>query len=143
MTILFKMEESSKIFLTNQGKKFLLNLRDNIPNIPYPNYWDLIGGGLEKDESPLECIKRECLEEIGYTPKNILFIETIEVPRHYLNPKDCRVHVFTGKIYKQIREINLQEGIDINYFSFEELKEIKFPYLWLDFIIKNKERLEL
>lgn len=134
---------SSKIILTNSKKEILLYQRDNKPGIPYPGYWDFFGGGLEKGESPLECIKRECLEEIGFIPEKILFIQTIEVPRHYLNPNDCIVHVFNGKIYKQIDEINLQEGTDINYFSFEDLKEIKFPYLWLDFMIKNKEGLRL
>lgn len=135
--------ESSKIFLMNPDKKFLLNLRDDNSDIPYPDYWDLIGGGKEGEEDSLTTIKRECLEEIGSLPKNISFIKTIKVPKHYLNPKKCIVHVFKGDIYKKINEINLTEGRDANYFSFEELKEIKFPYLWLDFIIKNKEKFNI
>lgn len=40
-------------------------LRDDKPIIPYPNLWDLPGGGREGDESPIDCVLRETEEEFG------------------------------------------------------------------------------
>ena len=53
-----------KVALINNGK-VLTVLRDNIPNIPYPNMWDLAGGGRESEESPYETMRREVLEELN------------------------------------------------------------------------------
>lgn len=35
----------------------------------------LLGGGLGDDESYEECIKRECLEEVGYTEADVKMLE--------------------------------------------------------------------
>lgn len=43
----------------------LVYLRDDKPTIPYPNQWDLPGGGREGDETPAECALRELHEEFG------------------------------------------------------------------------------
>ena len=40
-------------------------LRDDKPSIPWPNMWELPGGGREGDESPFECAAREVYEELG------------------------------------------------------------------------------
>ena len=45
--------------------KLLIILRDDKANIPYPNTWELPGGGREGDESPFECAAREVYEELG------------------------------------------------------------------------------
>ena len=47
------------------GDKLLTILRDDKSNIPYPNTWELPGGGREGDESPFECVAREVFEELG------------------------------------------------------------------------------
>ena len=47
------------------GDKLLTILRDDKSNIPYPNTWELPGGGREGDESPFECASREVYEELG------------------------------------------------------------------------------
>ena len=47
------------------GDKLLTILRDDKLNIPYPNTWELPGGGREGDESPFECVAREFYEELG------------------------------------------------------------------------------
>jgi 8-oxo-dGTP diphosphatase len=39
--------------------------RDNKPDIPWPDLWDLPGGGREGDETPEDCAVRETLEEFG------------------------------------------------------------------------------
>ena len=40
-------------------------LRDDKPTIPWPNLWELPGGGREGDESPFECVAREGYEELS------------------------------------------------------------------------------
>ena len=47
------------------GDKLLTILRDDKSNIPYPNTWELPGGGREGDENPFECVAREVYEELG------------------------------------------------------------------------------
>ncbi len=60
------------IAILYQDDKFLMQLRDDIPNIVYPGHWGLFGGHLESGETPDSAVKRELLEEIGYTPPNLL-----------------------------------------------------------------------
>lgn len=45
--------------------QILTILRDNIPTIPFPNTWDLPGGGREDRETPFDCVQREVYEELG------------------------------------------------------------------------------
>ena len=47
------------------GDKLLTILRDNESDIPFPNTWELPGGGREGDEIPFECAAREVYEEVG------------------------------------------------------------------------------
>ena len=47
------------------GESVLTILRDDKENIPWPNMWELPGGGREGNESPFECAAREVYEELG------------------------------------------------------------------------------
>ena len=53
-----------KIALICEGQ-ILTILRDDKETIPYPNMWDLPGGGREGNETPFECVAREVYEELG------------------------------------------------------------------------------
>ena len=48
-----------------KGAKLAVILRDDLPDLPYANHWDLPGGGREGQETPFECARRECFEELG------------------------------------------------------------------------------
>ncbi len=47
------------------GDRLVVIHRDDKPDIHWPGYWDLPGGGREKGETPLQCALRETREEIS------------------------------------------------------------------------------
>lgn len=47
------------------GGRLLVIRRDDRPDIPWPGYWDLPGGGREGSETPAACVLRETAEETG------------------------------------------------------------------------------
>ena len=66
-SIAFESGEHSRFYgakvIVFVGGKIITILRDDFPSIPYPNHWDLPGGGREKNESAWDCAARECYEE--------------------------------------------------------------------------------
>lgn len=54
----------TSIIFKNSRNEVLLFLRDDKPEIPYPNLWDIPGGHFEAGETPEACIVREMIEEI-------------------------------------------------------------------------------
>ena len=66
LDLLHKQMEFSgcKIALLCDGR-LLTILRDDFPTIPWPNMWELPGGGREDEETPFECVQREVFEELG------------------------------------------------------------------------------
>lgn len=47
------------------GQSLLVIRRDDRADIPWPDHWDLPGGGRDGDETPLDCALRETREEVG------------------------------------------------------------------------------
>ena len=46
--------------------RILTILRDDKASIPWPNMWELPGGGREDEETPFECVQREVFEELSF-----------------------------------------------------------------------------
>ena len=63
------IEASGCIFLSIDTGRILLQLRSN--NVTHPKTWGFFGGKSEKDERPIETLKREVEEEIGKWPKSV------------------------------------------------------------------------
>lgn len=65
------------------GADLLVIRRDEKPDIPYPGYWDLPGGGREGDETPMDCALRETREEVGLvlSPDQVSWSVCYERPR--------------------------------------------------------------
>ena len=95
--------------------QFLMQLRDNIPTIIYPGYWAFFGGHLDPGETPEEAVKRELLEEIGYTPP---FISPF---RCYCDSEVIR-HVFHAPLTVELNQLVLTEGWDMGLLTPEHIK---------------------
>ncbi len=64
----FVLGDKKKVdYITRAGAYLIPVCNKKIGVIKTEKGYFLIGGGLNKDESHEDCIKRECLEETGYT----------------------------------------------------------------------------
>lgn len=102
------------ILLLNSNNELLMLLRDDIPNIPFPDMWDIPGGKVEPGEIPEETVKREMMEEMGLKLENISFFKRYETSNLIDN-------VFWQRIDLNPDEIDLKEGQQIAYFTRDQL----------------------
>lgn len=95
--------------------KFLLQLRDDIPNIVHPGVWGLFGGHLEPGETPETAFKRELIEEISYeVPEFFEF-------KHYADSLVNRI-VFYAPLTVNLSQLVLQEGWDMGLLTPENIQ---------------------
>lgn len=109
------------ILMLNGNNELLMLLRDDIPNIPYPNMWDIPGGKVEPGEIPEETVKREMMEEMGLKLENFSLFKVYETD-------DLIDNVFWTRIDLTPKEIDLKEGQKIAYFSHKQLSCMKLAF---------------
>ena len=126
------MREVAKIILINSKKQIIMPLRDNKPEISYPNHWAEIGGEIELGESPIEAFKREIKEEISCKVYEIEGLGEV-----FNSDMDCKINFFKGKIFERLENIKLYEGQRLGLFTFEETKNLLIPKPLKDFITNN------
>ncbi|MGD0753924.1 MAG: NUDIX domain-containing protein [Bacteroidales bacterium] len=128
------MKKNAAIILENDKGEFLLYLRDNKPGIPFPGYWDLIGGHVEEGETPEEALVREVKEELDIDLKEYTFYKKFEclTGDAYDNIK----YIYYGKINLPIEEVTLLEGIRPRYFSRDEIPNVKFANILKSIIVE-------
>ena len=110
------MAIQAAIAILYQDNKFLMQLRDNIPNILYPGYWALFGGHIESGENPDVAVKREILEEIGYTLLEFSFFGC------YADEIGIR-HVFHAPLLVEFDQLVLNEGWDMALLTPEDIRQ--------------------
>jgi 8-oxo-dGTP pyrophosphatase MutT (NUDIX family) len=59
-----KISNTVAAIIRTPDRKFLLQLREEHPQIWYPGYWGCFGGALDPGERSLEVLKRELQEEL-------------------------------------------------------------------------------
>lgn len=116
-------------------------LRDDIPTIPEPNKWCLVGGQVDKGETFLEAVRREIKEEVNLSPKSIKYLGKLKT-------SDTIFIFFLVDITeKETEKIKIgNEGQKVQFFTIPEIKKLnlakdiklylktngKYLALWLD-----------
>ncbi|GCL43729.1 NUDIX hydrolase [Dolichospermum planctonicum] len=99
--------------------KFLMQLRDNIPNIIAPGCWALFGGHIEPGETPEIAVQREVMEEIGYE------LTAFSQFGIYSDQKAVR-YVFQAPLLVPLDQLVLSEGWDLDLLTAEDIQQGKY-----------------
>jgi 8-oxo-dGTP diphosphatase len=112
------------VLLFDRHGRLLVYLRDDKPEIPFPNHWDFFGGHIESGESPEQALMREVREELGLELHSWQFFRTYDcfAGDAYPNIK----HIYWARIDQDPKELTLYEGQRLISIAAEERKRIKF-----------------
>lgn len=102
------------IAIIHQDGQFLMQLRDDLPNILFPGHWGFFGGHLEPGEEADTGIRRELYEEIGHVPTALTLFERSE---------DERVirHFYQAELTIPVEQLQLNEGQDLGLCAPEDV----------------------
>ena len=113
------------MIIENPNQEVLLLLRDDKLEIAYPNYWSLVGGHVEADETAEQAALRELDEEVALNLSLSLwkrydyeFAPNIIVDQY----------IFVGKVDSENPSMTLGEGQAMRFFNYQDLKELKIGF---------------
>ena len=110
------------ILLLNRNNEVLLLLRDDTVDIPFPNMWDIPGGKVEDNETPIEAIRREMMEEMSI--KDLGEIQLFKI----ITSENITDYIFWKRLDLNTSEIDLQEGQRVEYFNLERIRKTKLAF---------------
>jgi 8-oxo-dGTP diphosphatase len=110
------------ILLLNRNNEVLLLLRDDKVDIPFPNMWDIPGGKVEDNETPIEAIRREMMEEMSI--KDLGEIQLFKI----ITSENITDYIFWKRLDFITSEIDLQEGQRVEYFNLERIRKTKLAF---------------
>lgn len=120
------------VLRVNNG--YVMQLRDQKPDIVAPGLWGLFGGQIEVDELPEIAIVREISEELCVQLNDFCYLGFFE--RDGLDIGIPLVHffLFEADISDQWGKHRLQEGQAVQVFTYKELTGLKMPNVIRDIL---------
>jgi len=113
--VLIKCDKTNKIFL-------MLRSSGGVGG----NTWNLLAGGIEDGESPLEGLKRETKEETKINPD---IIEFKFVSKEFDKDRNLEFHYYQGIVLDEFTPKLCDENVDWGWFDKDNLPTQLFPNL--------------
>jgi 8-oxo-dGTP diphosphatase len=114
----------AQVLLFDRSGRLIIYLRDDKPEIPFPNYWDFIGGHVETGESPEQAMVRETQEEVGILLKEWQPFRTYVCTEGDVYPNTK--FVFWAEIGALAEELTLYEGQLLRGVTKNQLSRYRF-----------------
>jgi 8-oxo-dGTP pyrophosphatase MutT (NUDIX family) len=113
-----ELKKNSVAVIVNANNKILLLKRADDSKIWMPNKWALVGGGIEKGETPQQAVEREILEETKLEIKK--FVKSFSVKRN----TDSVEHIFACRYDGEDTDVKLNE--ENTKYGWYDVSEMKF-----------------
>lgn len=120
---------SAGVVLVDPQGRVLLQLRDDRPDILFPNHWCITGGAAEPGETPVEAALREIREETGLdlAPDDLRPFRVYTWPRD-ASGRDYALHIFLAAVDPRPEDLRPTEGQAVRFFHPSELDGIPMAY---------------
>ena len=118
------MKQIAMVLLFDPHGRLLVYLRDDKPDIPFPNHWDFFGGHVEDGETPEEALVREVEEELGIELEHWNFFR-----RYVCTEGDAYPNIkylYWARIDQTAEELTLYEGQRLMSLALDERHHLKF-----------------
>ena len=118
--------KAASVIITNGQGEVLFLLRDNDPNISFPNCWSLPGGVVEFNELPEQAAHRELQEETGL----VLDLSYWKVYERKPQKRQVIVdqYVYIGTTDKESNEMTTSEGQALRFLNRDEINSLPIAY---------------
>ncbi|RMG93151.1 MAG: NUDIX domain-containing protein [Zetaproteobacteria bacterium] len=110
--------------LFDERRRVLLLLRENKPDIAFPDHWTLVGGHVRPGETPDRAMEREMREEIGLVPRvwPWLCYNRLDPPNTWV-----RQHLYYGFLHHDA-DIRLGEEIAYRWVPIRHLNRYRIGF---------------
>ena len=112
--------QGADVWIINSENKILIQKRSAQKRLE-PNVWAMTGGSVIKDETSLETLKRETLEELGIKLdiKNAIKIHHYKTGNVWLDEYIVNQDIDLSKIIMQKEEVS-----DVKFATFDEIEKL-------------------
>jgi 8-oxo-dGTP pyrophosphatase MutT (NUDIX family) len=115
-------DAAAALIVVGEDERYLMQLRDQKPNIFYPGYWGLFGGAIEHGESPEASLRRELEEELGLTVETIVYFTEFVFDFEFAGLRRYQRQFFEVRVSENVLpNLVLGEGTKMQTFAAREL----------------------
>jgi 8-oxo-dGTP pyrophosphatase MutT (NUDIX family) len=114
--------DASAAIIALSGGRYLMQLRDQKPNIFYPGHWGVFGGATDPGESTRQGLRRELIEELSLPEIDFKPFTSLAIDFGYCGLGIITRHYFVVEIdNSMLQRLRLGEGQEMRVFSAPEL----------------------
>ena len=114
---------------------YVMQWRDNKPNVIQANKWGLFGGGVDKNEKPQVAMIREIQEELCIRVPKVKFLWGFD--RRHETGCDSHYRIYERDITSLWGSHRLTEGQGVDCFSYKALNDLEIPDFFCDVLARH------